>query len=78
MSNSATPTSLARFWRTAAMTVHAGGEGGAAPSFVGAAMAARGVRNVLGGAESRSAENEPRLFEHTAETSDLLVSKACF
>ena len=60
------------------MTVHAGGEGGAAPSFVGAAMAARGVRNVLGGAESRSAENEPRLFEHTAETSDLLVSKACF
>ena len=38
------------------MTVHAGGEGGAAPSFVGAAMAARGVRNVLGGAESRSAE----------------------
>lgn len=44
------------------MTVHAGGEGGAAPSFVGAAMAARGVRNVLGGAESRSAENEPRLL----------------
>jgi len=51
LSNSATPTSLARFWRTAAMTVHAGGEGGAAPSFVGAAMAARGVRNVLVGAE---------------------------
>ena len=35
------------------MTVHAGGEGGAAPSFVGAAMAARGVRNVLVGAEPR-------------------------
>ena len=52
--------------RTAAMTVHAGGEGGVAPSFVGAAMAARGVRNVLVGAEPRL-KKRATSFDHPAD-----------